>query len=231
MNKYFNPESICLEENLFSGIGKEEMDIISFVNDVFDQPWAYVYLHEEKDSKSLNSARILVKYYCKKCKFENSQVVLSESYKKHLNCYNVIYIDISEIINRVSPEQFLDCLKKEIYEEVVQEYDGNWRHEDLFYVLMELYADRRERFIFIIENWDAPYKYDGFTEDMLKRYSNYLGLLLKDKSYVLLAYITGTTDMRTLRVFPAMNMFDAYTREDMTRILDNRRSRMLHQNQ
>ena len=62
---------------------------------------------------------------------------------------------------------------------------------DLIGVLQDIYAEYRIRFIFIIDEWDCIFRENQDGSEAHKTYLDFLRNLLKDRSYVALAYMTG----------------------------------------
>ena len=78
--------------------------------------------------------------------------------------------------------------------------------------LLELYAaDDTARFIFVLDEWDYIFHQD-FTDDNDKRaYLSFLRDLLKDRPYVLLAYMTGILPIAKYSSGSELNMFSEFT--------------------
>ena len=78
---------------------------------------------------------------------------------------------------------------------------------DLMSVLAEVFNEKRVPFIFIIDEWDCVFReYKNDTEGQIK-YLDFLRRLLKDQSYVALAYMTGILPIKKYGKHSALNMF------------------------
>lgn len=87
--------------------------------------------------------------------------------------------------------------------------------EDLVGVLLDINHEEKDRkFIFIIDEWDCIFrerKYDTASQTI---YLDFLRNLLKDKGYVVLAYMTGILPIKKYGSHSALNMFEEYSMLD-----------------
>ena len=74
-------------------------------------------------------------------------------------------------------------------------------------VLGEIYTDKRIAFIFIIDEWDCIFRIHKNDSDAQTKYLDFLRNLLKDQSYVALAYMTGILPIKKYGEHSALNMF------------------------
>ena len=79
-------------------------------------------------------------------------------------------------------------------------------------VLLELYAaDENARFIFVLDEWDFIFHRNFITEKNKREYLAFLRNLLKDRPYVLLAYMTGILPIAKYSSGSELNMFSEFT--------------------
>ena len=79
-------------------------------------------------------------------------------------------------------------------------------------VLLELYAaDENARFIFVLDEWDFIFHQNFITEKNKREYLAFLRNLLKDRPYVLLAYMTGILPIAKYSSGSELNMFSEFT--------------------
>jgi len=67
-----------------------------------------------------------------------------------------------------------------------------------------------DKFIFIIDEWDYIFN-NSLFKDNQNDFLDFLRNLLKDRSYVALAYMTGVLPIKKHSSTSALNMFDEYT--------------------
>ena len=86
--------------------------------------------------------------------------------------------------------------------------------EDLAESMQDVYAEYRCPFVVIIDEWDCifrEYKEDQKAQEL---YLDFLRDLLKDKSYLALAYMTGILPIKKYGTHSALNMFDEFSMLD-----------------
>ncbi|MGL6106420.1 AAA family ATPase [Romboutsia sp.] len=156
-------------------------------------------------------AEMLTSYYSKAIKsdiiFENLKISKCESYRQHLNKYNLIKIDFSDL-NSKNYEEYIGKIITNLKAEVL-EFFPNIKVRDN-YDLWDILYETKEKFVFILDEWDFIFNKELFT-DKHEEYLEFLRNLLKDKSYVALAYMTGILPIKKYSSGSALNMFDEYT--------------------
>ena len=70
--------------------------------------------------------------------------------------------------------------------------------EDLIGVLLDICTQTSESFIFIIDEWDCIFREHKSDYDSQKAYLDFIRGLLKDQSYVALAYMTGILPVKNM---------------------------------
>lgn len=142
---------------------------------------------------------------------------------QQLNQYNVIYIDFSRVSADISSytsyiENIIDILKNDLQKAYPQvDYRGGSSvSEDLERIM----AATGERFIFIFDEWDAIFHAPFITEDDRKSYLLFLKDLLKDRSYVYLAYMTGVLPISKYTSGSELNSFAEYNMATMVMYSD-----------
>lgn len=88
--------------------------------------------------------------------------------EKNLNRYNVIFISFNEIPRRCrSYEQYIDRIESILIEDLASAYPNvRIRQDDAVWdALKKIYvSDSRERFIFVLDEWDFIFHRDFVTE-------------------------------------------------------------------
>lgn len=145
--------------------------------------------------------------------FDSFAISKAEQYKEHIGKYNVIYIDFSEIpenckdynsyIKRIS-----DGIKSDLQDAFSE--IGLQKKVSIWDSLSDVFEKTGEKFIFVMDEWDAPFNMEFVTENDRKSYLLFLKLLLKGKSYVELAYMTGVLPIAKYSSGSELNMFLEY---------------------
>lgn len=77
--------------------------------------------------------------------------------------------------------------------------------------LMDIYGETSDSFIFIIDEWDCIFRENRDNTEEQKIYLDFIRNLLKDQSYVALAYMTGILPIKKYGSHSALNMFDEFS--------------------
>lgn len=123
-----------------------------------------------------------------KRKISNTEMI------RHRNQYNAIHIDFSKYGDECdSYKSYTANLKELLKEDLSKAYlDCGFREngtvsEDL----MRIHLQTGERFIFVLDEWDAVFHMPFIIEKDKNSYLLFLKNLLKDQPYVSQAYMTG----------------------------------------
>ena len=149
--------------------------------------------------------------------FSKLKIAKADSFEKHLNKYNVIHINMVNFMNKGnSIDEVLDYLSRRILHELKKEYSDvecfDWA--DMISVLSEIFDTKKVPFIFVIDEWDCVFRVHKSDSDSQTKYLNFLRNLLKDQSYVALAYMTGILPIKKYGEHSAINAFYEYSMID-----------------
>ena len=158
-------------------------------------------------------AAFLGKAYDSSAVFNKLKIAESNLYKNHLNSYDVIYIDFSETpeICRNYEQYITRIIKglkndfKTIYPELNSDSDLS-----IWDMITSIFEKYQQKFVFIIDEWDAVFHMSFMTEKDKTEYMLFLKSLLKSKAYVSLAYMTGVLPISKYSSGSELNMFMEY---------------------
>lgn len=141
--------------------------------------------------------------------FDRLHIRKSDRYETHLNRHNVICIDFSEIPEKCSSyDQYITRITEGIKKDLQQEYaagDGA-----LWDIMTDIFQKTGEKYIFIIDEWDAVFHMPFVTKKEQREFLLFLKSLLKSKVYVELAYMTGILPIAKYSDGSELNMFAEY---------------------
>ena len=147
--------------------------------------------------------------------FDRLKISTSQNYSKYRNQYNVIYISLNDISRQCTTyEEYITRIEQRLVRDLKRAYpqaelDGE---ESAVDALMEIYTENSEnRFIFVFDEWDFLFHQPFVTEKEKREYLSYLRSLLKDRPYVILAYMTGILPIAKYSSGSELNMFTEYT--------------------
>lgn len=158
-------------------------------------------------------ANMLTAFFSKGCDsaelFRDLNISGWEDYEAHLNRHNVIHLDMQSFLSEAdSIEDMISLLTEEVSEELEEAYGVAARRKSLPLLLNKIHAGKKESFLFVIDEWDCIFREFKNDKEAQKTYLDYLRLLLKEKPYVELAYMTGILPIKKYGTHSALNMFD-----------------------
>ena len=218
MGVYLNPGNDRFKRSCNSEIYVDKTGLISLTNKVIDTEQNAVCISRPRRFGKSIAANMLAAYYGKDCDsteiFDKYKIAEDESYRKNLNQYNVIFLNVQNAMSRVNTmEEMLQYIQREILAELRNQYADKFPKEEriLSAALEKLYSNLKESFIFIIDEWDCVFRNKQVSGDEQTKYLDFLRDLLKDKAYVSLAYMTGILPIKKYGTHSALNMFQEYS--------------------
>lgn len=149
------------------------------------------------------------KCYCTEGLFQDLHISKSQSYSLHLNKYHIIRFSMNELPGqKKSYADYIERFETILRNDIRQAYPKLQIQE--FTSLPDLLTATGDEFIFIIDEWDYIFNHELFTENEAD-FLEFLRDLLKDRTYVALAYMTGVLPIKRYSTGSALNMFDEYT--------------------
>ncbi len=218
MGIYLNPQGVDFQEALNSEIYIDKSALIEYTNKVLRTKQKYICVSRPRRFGKSMAAEMLTAYYSRGCDskelFADLEIAKADSFEKHLNKYNVIRINMVNFVSKGNDiDEVLDYLSRRILHELKKEYGDidcfDWT--DIISVLGEIFDVKKVPFIFIIDEWDCIFRIHKNNEDSQTKYLDFLRNLLKDQSYVALAYMTGILPIKKYGEHSALNMFDEYS--------------------
>ena len=221
MGIYLNPNNIEFRQALNSKIYIDKSMLIENTNSEIYTEQKYICVSRPRRFGKSMAANMLTAYYSRGCDsrelFSNLKISKSESYEKHLNKYNVIHINMVNFLDRSkSMKEMLDYISRRILHELKKEFSDvdcfDWNN--LVSVLEEIFAQTEIPFIFIIDEWDCIFRIHKNNTEAQTKYLDFLRNLLKDQSYVALAYMTGILPIKKYGEHSALNIFTEVSMTD-----------------
>ncbi|MCC8102360.1 MAG: ATP-binding protein [Clostridiales bacterium] len=147
--------------------------------------------------------------------FDTLQVASCDWYKKHRNMHNVIRISFNELPDgTVTYTSYIARIKKRLLKDLRMAYPdaGIEKDDTIWDALTAVYEYcGGEKFIFVLDEWDYIYHQSFATDADRETFTKFLSNLLKDKSYVEMAYMTGILPIAKYSSGSELNMFFEYT--------------------
>ena len=221
MGRFVNPDNSAFQVALNSRTYVDKTGLIEYTNSVLDTTNAYICNSRPRRFGKSYAANMLAAYYSKgsdsEKMFSGLNISKDAYFKKHLNKYDVIHIDIQwflancEDAEKVVPfitQSVLDELRN-IYPEVLPQTVIT-----LSDALSRVKDRTGQKFVVIIDEWDAIIRDDTITEKIQDEYLNFLRGMFKGvepTKYIQLAYLTGILPIKKEKTQSAVNNLDEFT--------------------
>ena len=218
MGIYLNPGNDNFQIACNSEIYVDKTGMIKHTNRMICTQQRFICISRPRRFGKSIAANMLAAYYGKDCDsaelFAPYQIAQDEDFRKNLNRYNVIMLNIQDFVSIIPKvDEMLLFLQKRVIKELKRAYPDIVDADESFlsFVLEDLYSETKETFVFIIDEWDCILRDRQYTADDQKKYLDFIRNLLKDKAYVALAYMTGILPIKKYGTHSALNMFDEYS--------------------
>ncbi len=217
MGIYLNPGNISFANTIRSEIYVDKTGLIACTNEYLNTRDHYLCVSRPRRFGKSLTLEMLAAYYSCGCDsrelFAGFKIAQHKDFEKHLNQYDVIYLNMQQFLIRAKKQEVTQYLEQAVLEELREVY-GNWfsvQITDLATALEKIFVKTQKQFIFLIDEWDCVMRERQESEAMQKQYLDFLRDLLKDQPYVALAYVTGILPVKKYGQHSALNMFWEYS--------------------
>lgn len=224
MGIFVNPNNSAFQVALNSEIYVDKTELIAYTNKVIDTNNAFICNSRPRRFGKSIAANMLTAYYSKGCDsqalFEALKISNDEGFRRHLNQYNVIRIDVQWCCTSVkSAEKTVSYIEKNVIHELQEAFPGTVISEmtSLPEVLAEVNKATEEKFVIIMDEWDCLIRDAAENMKVQEEYINLLRGLFKgvhSTEYIHLAYLTGILPIKKIKTQSALNNFDEFTMLD-----------------
>lgn len=220
MGIYLNPDNEGFWEAVRSKIYVDKTELIACANELINTEQKFVCVSRPRRFGKSMALKMLAAYYSCGCDsselFAGLKIEEHESFREHLNRYDVICLNMQQFLIESRKKELTEYLEQEVLDELLEEYGEYIKTTDvsLAAALRRIYARTKKKFIFLVDEWDCVMRERQDSEEMQKRYLDFLRNLLKDQSFVALAYITGILPVKKYGEHSALNMFTEYSMTD-----------------
>ena len=221
MGIYLNPSNIDFQQALNSKIYVDKSMLIDYSNSVIYTEQKFICVSRPRRFGKSMAANMLTAYYSRGCNseemFSKLKISRADTFEKHLNKYNVIHINV---VNFLSESQNMDEMIEFVEEDLIDELKNEYpdirypKRQNLIKIIAAIFSQTNIPFIFIIDEWDCIFREHQNDTDAQKKYLDFLRNLLKDQSYVALAYMTGILPIKKYGKHSALNMFTEVSMTD-----------------
>lgn len=167
------------------------------------------------------TAKMLYAYYDQWCDskelFQDLQIAHTPSFQQHFQRYPVLYLDMTDFMTRYEPEHIVGRIQldviaelREIYPDLSYPEDHNLA--DALYTIAS--QPTQEKFIVIIDEWDAPLRELPQGSTVVDEYITLLRGLFKSTTAMSTfagVYMTGILPIKKYNTQSALNNFHEYS--------------------
>jgi hypothetical protein len=221
MGRFVNPNNSAFQVALNLPIYVDKTELIAYTNSVLATMQGYICNSRPRRFGKSYAANMLTAYYSRGCDseamFSGLEISKSADFKKHLNKYDVIHIDIQWCIE---PAGGVENVVSFISEKTISELDTYYpnilaeKTISLPDALSQINTAVGKKFIIIIDEWDVLIRDESANAKVQKDYINFLRGMFKGTEptkYIQLAYLTGILPIRKEKTQSALNNFDEFT--------------------
>ena len=220
MGVYFNPNNESFTRARNSQIFVDKTGLIDYLNKrLSTENNCIAVSHARRFGKS-HAAGMIDAYYSLGCDstnlFQDTEIATKEDFKKYMNKYNVIHIDVASFWDYYK-DNIVEKITEYIYKDFKIAFGEELDYQDpLSYILMSIYQKTGTPFVIIIDEWDCVIR-NSEDEELVHKYLQFLHSLFKSeesKAFLALAYITGILPIKKIRDESALNNFREFTMLD-----------------
>lgn len=212
-------------EGFISALNGEYVDktgMIDVVNKTLNTEFRYTCVTRSRRFGKSMALDMLRAYYDKSCDsrqlFEGLAALQCKSFEKHLNKYPVINLDITDFITRYNQDTgIVKNIQRDIMEDVHEAAYNDIpqkANDDLMELLIRIHQHTGEKFIMLIDEWDAILREFPNDSAVMDEYVNLLRRLFKgssSKDVFAGVYMTGILPIKKYNTQSALNNFVEYS--------------------
>lgn len=221
MGRFVNPDNGAFRVALNSKIYVDKTGLIEYTNSVLGTTDAYICNSRPRRFGKSYAANMLAAYYSKGAEswemFKGLEISKAADFKKHLNKYDVIHIDIQWFLSSCSSaDRVVSLITQSVLSELTRLYPEALSRETkaLSDALSRINLYNGNKFVIIIDEWDVLIRDETANQHIVDEYICFLRGLFKGiepTKYIQLAYLTGILPIKREKTQSALNNFNEFT--------------------
>ena len=221
MGRFLNPGNVGFQQIISEDTYVDKTGIIAYLNRWLNKSTRYVCVSRARRFGKTVAARTIRAYYDNSCDsralFAPYEIARDPSYEEHINKYDVIGLDVqSFFLLDDDPQAFIKRLETAVLEEVCAKWSDIDGLKDMRLVnaLIKVHETTGAKFVFVIDEWDAVFRYYPDDEDLQKNWIHFLRDMFKQEDIdesVALVYMTGILPVKKYKTQSSLNQFFEYT--------------------
>ncbi len=218
MGNYLNPGNSGFA-SIRNDLYVDKSGMIGLINETIDTPRRLTCVSRPRRFGKSFAAKMLCAYYDRNCDsaglFDDLEIAGDARYREYRNRYDVIYLDMTEAIGEASIEEVVPYIKRNVIGELSEQYPGLAAAEGFAATLANAAQIAGNRFVMIIDEWDAPIREAKGNPCLQRKYLEFLRSLFKnsgmtDKIFAAV-YMTGILPVKKDGSQSAISDFQEYS--------------------
>ncbi|MDY4919829.1 MAG: AAA family ATPase [Phascolarctobacterium sp.] len=221
MGMFVNSSNGAFQVALNSEIYVDKTELISYTNRVMNTLQGYICNSRPRRFGKSITANMLTAYYSRGCDseamFSGLEISKTPDFKKHLNKYDVIHLDIQWCLEPAGgAEHVVSYIMAKTIEELREYYPMELPENinSLPEALSLINTATGKKFIVIIDEWDVLIRDEAINNKIQEDYISFLRAMFKGvepTKYIQLAYLTGILPIKKEKTQSALNNFKDYS--------------------
>ena len=198
----------------------DKSGMIAVINATIDTKRKFSCVTRSRRFGKSMAAEMLCAYYDHSCDsralFADLEIAGDPSFEKHLNKYPVIYLDMTTFVSRFKDDSIVDKIQHKLKEDVLKAYPKIQVNDDddLMETLIAIYGETGQKFIMIIDEWDAICREFKPGTGAMDDYVSWLRRMFKEvnaNNVFAVVYMTGILPIKKYKTESALNNFTEYS--------------------
>lgn len=218
MGMYLNTGNAGFQ-SVRKGLYVDKSRLVAFINSTLGSMDKLTCVSRPRRFGKSFATRMLCAYYDNSCDsrelFADLEIAKDATFEKYLNKYNVIYLDITWFIStEKNVKNTVSYLQEQVINELCSVYPSVEKEGSLPVVLAKIAEITRQKFIIIIDEWDALFREAKDDIEIQNEYIQLLRGLFKSSQtdkMIEAAYMTGILPIKKYGTQSALTDFREYT--------------------
>lgn len=224
MGIYLNPGKENYQMTINSEIFVDKSEMLLYLNSVVNTQQRFVCVSRPRRFGKTIAADMICAYYDREADsrtmFEKLKLAdknisdTKQNWDVYLGKFDVLRFVITDFMGDcASVSEMIQNITDEISEDLLETYPElkSDKKLSLRSILSKIYGKTKRQFVIVIDEWDAVFRIWKNNKEEYIKYLDFIRDLLKDRSYVALAYMTGILPIKKYGQHSALNMFTEYS--------------------
>lgn len=218
MGNYLNQDGKKFYEITHSDIYVDKTELLTYTNSVLQTLQKYICISRPRRFGKSITASMIAAYYSRGCDakelFSPYKIARNLDFDTYRNKYNTLFLNMQEFLSQTKNiYELLDRMKRLVLRDLKREYPNvdYFDDTDLIESMQDVYQETNCPFVVIIDEWDCIFREYKQDKEAQEIYLDFLRDMLKDKSCIALAYMTGILPIKKYGTHSALNMFDEFS--------------------